>query len=43
MHARSQNQVFYDNTAAARGLVGFVFCKKDDMLQEAVGPLQRLG
>ncbi|NUR26208.1 MAG: pyridoxal phosphate-dependent aminotransferase [Catenulispora sp.] len=34
------NQVFYDDTAAARSLVRFAFCKKDEVLAEAV---ERLG
>ncbi len=33
-------QVFYDDPAAARHLVRFAFCKRDDVLDEAV---QRLG
>jgi len=34
------NQVFYDDTEAARSLVRFAFCKKDEVLAEAV---ERLG
>ncbi|GAA1993735.1 pyridoxal phosphate-dependent aminotransferase [Catenulispora subtropica] len=36
------NQVFYDDTAAARSLVRFAFCKKDEVLAEAVQRLGRL-
>jgi N-succinyldiaminopimelate aminotransferase len=36
------NQVFYDDTAAARSLVRFAFCKKDEVLAEAVERLGRL-
>jgi N-succinyldiaminopimelate aminotransferase len=36
------NQVFYDNTEAGRSLVRFTFCKKDEVLLEAVGRLRRL-
>ena len=30
------SQVFYDNTDAGRTLVRFAFCKKDEVLDEAV-------
>jgi N-succinyldiaminopimelate aminotransferase len=36
------NQVFYDDTEAARSLVRFAFCKKDEVLAEAVQRLARL-
>ncbi|MEV7021486.1 pyridoxal phosphate-dependent aminotransferase [Kitasatospora sp. NPDC093558] len=36
------NAVFYDNTDAGRSLVRFTFCKRDDVLTEAVARLQRL-
>ncbi|MFB7662635.1 pyridoxal phosphate-dependent aminotransferase [Kitasatospora sp. NPDC056138] len=36
------NSVFYDDTEAGRSLVRFTFCKKDEVLQEAVKRLQRL-
>ncbi|GHF29029.1 aminotransferase [Kitasatospora xanthocidica] len=36
------NAVFYDDVDAGRSLVRFTFCKKDDVLQEAVARLQRL-
>ena len=36
------NAVFYDNTDAGRSLVRFTFCKKDEVLTEAVTRLQRL-
>jgi N-succinyldiaminopimelate aminotransferase len=36
------NQVFYDDKAAARSLVRFAFCKKDEVLAEAVERLGRL-
>ena len=36
------NQVFYDDTEAARSLVRFAFCKKDEVLMEAVERLGRL-
>ncbi|MFL6110868.1 MAG: pyridoxal phosphate-dependent aminotransferase [Catenulispora sp.] len=36
------NQVFYDDTEAARSLVRFAFCKKDEVLAEAVERLGRL-
>ena len=36
------NQVFYDDKAAARSLVRFAFCKKDEVLAEAVERLARL-
>jgi N-succinyldiaminopimelate aminotransferase len=36
------NQVFYDDTEAARSLVRFAFCKKDEVLVEAVQRLERL-
>ncbi|MFD8704488.1 pyridoxal phosphate-dependent aminotransferase [Kitasatospora sp. NPDC059648] len=36
------NAVFYDNTDAGRSLVRFTFCKKDEVLQEAVARLKTL-
>ncbi|WP_329566188.1 pyridoxal phosphate-dependent aminotransferase [Kitasatospora sp. NBC_01266] len=36
------NVVFYDDTDAGRSLVRFTFCKRDDVLAEAVARLQRL-
>ncbi|MEE1788181.1 pyridoxal phosphate-dependent aminotransferase [Streptomyces sp. SP17BM10] len=36
------NAVFYDNTDAGRSLVRFTFCKRDDVLAEAVARLRRL-
>ncbi|MEU4113556.1 pyridoxal phosphate-dependent aminotransferase [Kitasatospora sp. NPDC028055] len=36
------NAVFYDDPDAGRSLVRFTFCKKDEVLQEAVERLQRL-
>ncbi|MFJ3787780.1 pyridoxal phosphate-dependent aminotransferase [Kitasatospora sp. NPDC090091] len=36
------NAVFYDDPEAGRPLVRFTFCKKDEVLQEAVTRLQRL-
>ncbi|WBP87935.1 pyridoxal phosphate-dependent aminotransferase [Kitasatospora cathayae] len=36
------NVVFYDNTDAGRSLVRFTFCKRDDVLREAVARLRRL-
>lgn len=36
------NAVFYDDPDAGRSLVRFTFCKKDEVLQEAVTRLQRL-
>ncbi|MGW3038639.1 pyridoxal phosphate-dependent aminotransferase [Kitasatospora sp. NPDC001159] len=36
------NVVFYDNVAAGQSLVRFTFCKKDEVLTEAVSRLQRL-
>ncbi|MFI9319530.1 pyridoxal phosphate-dependent aminotransferase [Kitasatospora aureofaciens] len=36
------NAVFYDNTDAGRSLVRFTFCKKDEVLTEAVTRLQQL-
>jgi N-succinyldiaminopimelate aminotransferase len=36
------NQVFYDDKEAARSLVRFAFCKKDEVLAEAVERLGRL-
>ncbi|GHH68624.1 aminotransferase [Kitasatospora indigofera] len=36
------NVVFYDNTDAGRSLVRFTFCKRDDVLTEAVARLRRL-
>ncbi|TDE15737.1 pyridoxal phosphate-dependent aminotransferase [Jiangella asiatica] len=35
--------VFYDDPDAARSLVRFAFCKRDDVLREAVDRLGRLG
>jgi len=35
-------QVFYDDVAAGRRLVRFAFCKRDEVLDEAVARLQRL-
>jgi N-succinyldiaminopimelate aminotransferase len=35
-------QVFYDDTAAGRHLVRFAFCKRDEVLDEAVQRLTRL-
>ncbi|MBO1419888.1 pyridoxal phosphate-dependent aminotransferase [Streptomyces sp. FH025] len=37
------NAVFYDNTEAGQSLVRFTFCKKDEVLTEAVSRLGRLG
>lgn len=36
------NSVFYDDPDAGRSQVRFTFCKKDDVLHEAVNRLQRL-
>ncbi|KQV19518.1 MULTISPECIES: pyridoxal phosphate-dependent aminotransferase [unclassified Kitasatospora] len=36
------NVVFYDNTEAGRSHVRWAFCKRDDVLQEAVTRLQQL-
>ncbi|GAA0661370.1 pyridoxal phosphate-dependent aminotransferase [Kitasatospora atroaurantiaca] len=36
------NVVFYDDAEAGRSLVRFTFCKRDDVLQEAVSRLRRL-
>jgi N-succinyldiaminopimelate aminotransferase len=36
------NVVFYDNTDAGRSLVRFTFCKRVEVLQEAVARLHRL-
>ncbi|MER7671013.1 pyridoxal phosphate-dependent aminotransferase [Kitasatospora sp. NPDC096128] len=36
------NAVFYDDPDAGRSLVRFTFCKKDEVLREAVSRLQRL-
>ncbi|MFI9360223.1 pyridoxal phosphate-dependent aminotransferase [Kitasatospora sp. NPDC053057] len=36
------NVVFYDNTDAGQSLVRFTFCKKDEVLAEAVARLQQL-
>ena len=36
------NVVFYDNTDAGRSLVRFTFCKRDDVLSEAVTRLRQL-
>ena len=36
------NAVFYDDTDAGRSLVRFTFCKRDDVLQEAVARLRQL-
>ncbi|MFJ7912651.1 pyridoxal phosphate-dependent aminotransferase [Kitasatospora sp. NPDC096204] len=36
------NAVFYDDVDAGRSLVRFTFCKKDEVLQEAVTRLRRL-
>ncbi|OKI11765.1 aminotransferase [Streptomyces sp. CB03911] len=36
------NVVFYDDTEAGRSLVRFTFCKRDDVLTEAVARLRRL-
>ncbi|MBD0669557.1 pyridoxal phosphate-dependent aminotransferase [Streptomyces sp. CBMA156] len=36
------NAVFYDDVDAGRSLVRFTFCKKDEVLQEAVARLRRL-
>ncbi|MFI5769710.1 pyridoxal phosphate-dependent aminotransferase [Streptomyces sp. NPDC051658] len=36
------NSVFYDDPDAGRSQVRFTFCKKDDVLHDAVGRLQRL-
>ncbi|NED15756.1 pyridoxal phosphate-dependent aminotransferase [Streptomyces sp. SID9124] len=36
------NSVFYDDPEAGRSQVRFTFCKRDDVLHEAAGRLQRL-
>ncbi|MFJ5230332.1 pyridoxal phosphate-dependent aminotransferase [Kitasatospora sp. NPDC088391] len=36
------NAVFYDDAEAGRSLVRFAFCKRDEVLREAVARLQRL-
>ncbi len=36
------HQVFYDDIEAGRPLVRFAFCKRDDVLDEAIDRLQRL-
>jgi len=36
------NVVFYDDAEAGRSLVRFTFCKKDEVLQEAIQRLRRL-
>jgi len=36
------HQVFYDDVAAGRPLVRFAFCKRDDVLDEALSRLRRL-
>ncbi len=36
------NVVFYDNTDAGRSLVRFTFCKRDEVLAEAVARLRQL-
>ncbi|WP_037960119.1 pyridoxal phosphate-dependent aminotransferase [Streptomyces violens] len=36
------NSVFYDDKEAGRSLVRFAFCKKDEVLRDAVSRLQRL-
>ncbi|PBC78729.1 N-succinyldiaminopimelate aminotransferase [Streptomyces sp. TLI_235] len=36
------NAVFYDNTDEGRSLVRFTFCKRDEVLQDAVERLRRL-
>jgi N-succinyldiaminopimelate aminotransferase len=36
-------QVFYDDVAAGRRLVRFAFCKRDEVLDEAVARLRKLG
>jgi N-succinyldiaminopimelate aminotransferase len=35
--------VFHDDVEAARTLVRFAFCKRDEVLQEAVARLSRAG
>jgi len=35
-------QVFYDDQAAGRRLVRFAFCKRDEVLDEALSRLRRL-
>lgn len=37
------HQVFYDDVEAGRPLVRFAFCKRDEVLDEAVSRLRRLG
>ena len=36
-------QVFYDDVDAGRPLIRFAFCKRDDVIDEAVDRLRRLG
>ncbi len=36
------HQVFYDDVAAGRPLVRFAFCKRDEVLDEALDRLQVL-
>ena len=36
------HQVFYDDVEAGRPLVRFAFCKRDEVLDEAVSRLGRL-
>jgi N-succinyldiaminopimelate aminotransferase len=36
-------QVFYDDVAAGRHLIRFAFCKRDEVLDEAVARLRKLG
>jgi len=36
-------QVFYDDVEAGRRLIRFAFCKRDDVIDEAVARLQQLG
>jgi N-succinyldiaminopimelate aminotransferase len=35
-------QVFYDDVAAGRRLIRFAFCKRDEVLDEAVARLRKL-
>jgi N-succinyldiaminopimelate aminotransferase len=35
-------QVFYDHAEAGRHLIRFAFCKRDEVLNEAVGRLRKL-
>ena len=37
------NQVFYDDPATGRHLVRFAFCKRPEVLDEAVARLAKLG